>query len=229
MRLSPKCFPALTVCALLAGQARAGSTTLTFEGLKNFEGVADYYNNGKGTMGTGPGPAYGITFSQNAAAYIPGQQNGKVIPYPGDPSPPTVFLLAAPGNAIGAGQPITATMDVKGGFVGALTYYYINITDNKNPATVQIFSGLDGGGKLLATQNLLMVQPGREVFSGETRLSFKGIARSVVFSGGNDQVAVDNISLKPASPAPEPSTIVLVVVSLPFVLAARRLQNPSRG
>jgi hypothetical protein len=118
-------------------------------------------------------------------------------------------------------------MGVKGGFVGALSFYYINITSSKtNPATVQIFSGLDGGGTLLAKQNLTMVQPGNEVFGGPSTVSFKGIAHSVIFSGGNYQVALDNISIKPASPAPEPSTMALVVVALPFAFAARRRFKP---
>lgn len=230
MKLTSRCVWAVAVYATLAGQARAGSTTLTFEGLMNFEGVADYYNGGKGSLGTGPGPAYGITFSQNGLAYIPGKQSGNVTPYPNDPSPPTVLLLASLNNTTPAGAPLSATMDVKGGFVGALTFYYINITSSKtNPATVQIFSGLDGGGTLLATQNLLTVQPGAEVFSGATTTSFKGIAHSVVISGGNNQVAVDNISIKPASPAPEPSTLALAVLTLPFVLAARRSLNPFRS
>ena len=47
----------------------AGGTTLTFEGLKNYEEVENYYNGGKGSKGSGPGTNYGVTFSSNALAW----------------------------------------------------------------------------------------------------------------------------------------------------------------
>ena len=78
----------------LSGAERAnGATVLTFEKLKSFEQVDGYYNGGKGSQGTGPGPMYGVTFSTPyAVAFIP------TTPYPNDPSPPTALLLADPSG-----------------------------------------------------------------------------------------------------------------------------------
>src|SRR5688500_15620137 len=42
--------------------AHAQQVTITFEGLQNFEDVRNYYAGGHGSLGSGPGPDYGITF-----------------------------------------------------------------------------------------------------------------------------------------------------------------------
>ena len=94
MSMTMRSLLAASALALLAIPAWA-EPVLTFEGLKNHEPVADYYDGGKGGLGTGPGPNYGITFSSNALALI------RETPFPGDPSPPTVLLL---GNSAG-GRP----------------------------------------------------------------------------------------------------------------------------
>src|SRR5262249_3083942 len=48
----------------LASNARAAAVTLDFDQLdgRHGESVADFYNGGKGSLGSGPGPDYGITF-----------------------------------------------------------------------------------------------------------------------------------------------------------------------
>jgi len=210
MRIALKGVLAVAVCAFAAPRADAGPViTLTFEGLQNFEGVSDYYNGGLGSLGSGPGPEYGVTFAANALAYIPGLQTGTVTPFPGDPSPPTVLLLAILGNAYGAGYPTSTTMDVTSGFVGALTFYYINIAPSVRATYVDIYSGLDGTGTLLAEQSLATTP---EAFTGPTMVSFSGTAYSVVFGGGNDQLALDNISF--AAQVPEPSSWISLAVGI---------------
>ncbi len=215
----------LLLAAVLVSHAggAAGGTTLTFEGLKNYEEVENYYNGGKGSRGSGPGPKYGVTFSSHALAYIPGEFHGKVTPYPGDPSPPTVLLLGDLGNRFGPGQPISMTMDVKGGFVGALTFYDIAIV---RKATATIWSGLDGTGKELATLNLPLVAAGNEAFSGLMTMSFKGTAQSVVFSGGNDELALDNITFQSV---PEPASWLLVALGIGGVFFVRGARGPRAG
>jgi hypothetical protein len=228
MKLVYKCALAMAVCTLLAGPGRAGPVTMTFEGLKNFEGVADYYNGGTGSLGTGPGPAYGVTFDSNALAYIPGQQTGTITPFPFDPSPPTVLLLANLTGWYPGGYPISTTMNVARGFTQALTFYYVNITSSSPTETVQIFSNVDGTGAVLAKMTL--PASSQAVFVGPDTLSFTGTAYSVVFSGGNDQLAFDNISLlAPVSSVPEPGTLALAVITLPFLLLLRRATHPVRA
>jgi hypothetical protein len=224
MKFTSKCSWAMAFYALFVG--RACAVTLTFEGLQNFEGVANYYNGGVGSLGSGPGPNYGITFDSNSLAYIPGKQSGTVTPYPGDPSPPTVLLLFNPSNPNGAGFPITTTMDVAGGFTQALSFYYINISTSTTLDTeVGIYSGLDGTGNLLAEEDLATTPA---AFGGPTIVTFTGTAYSAVFAGGNDQLALDNISLQAPVPIPEPSTMVLAVSSLPFMLFVWCKVNPFR-
>jgi hypothetical protein len=213
MKPVSKCTWALAASMLLAANCRA--EILTFEGLQKFEGVDNYYNGGNGSLGSGPGPAYGITFDSNSLAYIPAN------PYPGDPSPPTVLLLAnlvAPG-----GVQLSTIMDVTGGFASSLTFYYININDGTGSVVtdVEIYSGLDGTGNLLANEDLSTTP---EAFGGPLTLDFSGTAYSVVFSGGNQQLALDNITLQTL--VPEPGTMILFASSLPFVLIVRRKVAP---
>jgi hypothetical protein len=212
MKLACQCFWALAACALLLGRAQAGPV-LTFEGLKDFEAVANYYNGGTGSMGTGPGPSYGITFGAFALASIPGQSSGTVTPFPGDPSPPTVLLLVDPTSQIGPGNPISTTMNVAGGFTQGLSFYFINIADATRVTDAKFFSGPNGTGTLLATDTL-PVTPA--AFGGPSTVSFSGTALSVVFDGGNNQLALDDISF--ITPVPEPSTMALVIASLPLLL-----------
>jgi hypothetical protein len=198
-------FVVVVVCMLFASSVRADSV-LTFEGLQNFESIGSYFDGGAGSLGSGPGPNYGITFSQYALAYIHGQQSGKVTPYPGDPSPPTVLLVFNSANPFGAGYPTSITMDVSHGFSQALSFYYIGIGRD---VSVTIYSGLDGTGTTLANQTLSITP---EAFSNPTIVDFSGVANSVVFTGGNDQLALDNISF--VSPIPEPSGWISLTVGL---------------
>jgi hypothetical protein len=198
------------ICVVGARHASAGQI-LTFEGLKNFEQVDNYFNDGTGSLGSGPGPNYGITFSPYALAYIPGQQTGKVTPFPGDPSPPTVLLTFNTANPFGAGYPTSITMDDSNGFSNGLVFYDIDIG---RTGTVQIWSGADGHGTILAQQSLPITS---EAFSGPTTLLFPGTAHSVVFTGGNDQLAIDNISF--VTSVAEPSTLSSMLIGIGTLFA----------
>jgi hypothetical protein len=184
--------------ALLAIPARA-EPVLTFEGLMNHEPVADYYDGGKGGFGTGPGPNDGITFSSNALALI------RATPFPNDPSPPTVLLLGNFGQ--GPGQPLSMTMDVTDGFSQSLIFYDVVIG---RAATIKIYSGLDGGGTMLAQDT---IPTGPEAFGPAMTLSFSGNAQSVVFTGGNLQLALDNVTFGAAA-VPEPAGWVSLAVGI---------------
>lgn len=188
------------ILVLCAGRA-AATTVLTFEGLKSFEQVGNYYNGGYGSLGSGPGPNYGVTFSANGVAYIPN------TPFINDPSPPTVLLDFNSG--IGPGQPISTTMDVSQGFSGELDFYYLAIGRD---VTVKIWSGSDGAGTMLAGQTFATTGTNlsNASFTVES-MTFSGIAGSVVFTGGNDQLALDNIAF---ASVPEPSGWCSLTVGL---------------
>ena len=86
-----------------------------------------------------------------------------------------------------------------------------------------IWSGLDGTGTQLAQLSLTLVPTTSEVFSPPTTLSFAGTARSVVFAGGNDQLALDNISFQSV---PEPTSWTLLASGMGSgVVFLRRLRR----
>jgi hypothetical protein len=188
--------------AMCAGRASASDVTLTFEGLQNFEQVADYYSGGTGSFGTGPGPDYGITFSSYGLGYSP------AIAFAGDPSPPTVLLLLNYGNPLQPGYPISVTMNSSGGFSQALSFYDIV---NSTAGSVEIFSGPNGTGTMLAQQSLPLTSV--NTFSGQITVSFSGTAYSAVFSGPDDLMALDNITF-PNLTVPEPSSGVTLILGL---------------
>ena len=107
---------------------RADVFTLDFGGLQNGEEVLSYYDGGFGSLGSGPGPDYGITFTPSFLAII------AVPPYP----PDRVGELNGP----------SAVMDVEGGFTNLLSFYYLA---SDNSGLVTTWSGLDGTGSMLAS------------------------------------------------------------------------------
>lgn len=223
MRFATRGVLCAAICTSFAGSATA-ATVLTFEGLQNFEQVADYYDGGLGSLGSGPGPDYGVTFDPLALAYIPGLQKGHITPFPGDPSPPTVLLLFDPSNPYGAGVPTSTTMDVSPGFADQLAFYYIAIG---RQATVQIFSGPDGTGTLLAQQTFPITP--ESFAAAPSIMNFSSIAHSVVFAGGNDQLALDNILF--TSVVPEPSSWFCLAAGLAgslLIVSRRRMMATSR-
>jgi hypothetical protein len=199
------------VCAISGGRVSA-DVLMTFEGLQNHEQVQNYYNGGTGSLGSGPGPNFGVSYSADALALI------RVSPFPGDPSPPTVLLLGDLSNAFGAGFPLTMTMDVAGGFTQALNFYDIAIG---RVATVQIWSGPDGTGTMLSQLTLPLLDPSNEVFTGLVTMPFNGTAKSVVFAGGNLQLAFDDISFGPQSSVPEPRDGLRVALVLWWLYLVR--------
>ena len=68
---------ALLVLGLLAvfSLSAKASIVLTFEGLKNSEPVNNFYNGGFGGDGSGPGPNFGVSWS-NAQAFIEDEAGG---------------------------------------------------------------------------------------------------------------------------------------------------------
>jgi hypothetical protein len=190
---------AIVLCVALAWSAppaRGDVVLLTFEGLQQAEQVLNFYNGGTGSMGS-MGTNYGVSFDTYALAL-----RGSYI---GDPSPPTIMSLI---NQQGSpGEPLTVNMDVSGGFQTALTFYDI-VIDQGTHGTIAIYSGLDGAGNQLASMTL----PYTGVFSPEQTLTFSGVAHSVVFKGGNDQIGFDDIGFTtPSAIVPEPSSPVLLV------------------
>lgn len=202
--------------SVLSVAASAGTIVLTFEGLQNEEEVLNYYSGGMGSLGSGPGPNYGITFNSDALALI-NDQNGGDGNFAGNPSGDTaVFFLSG-----------TAIMNVAGGFTTGFSFYYTAINQ---PGTITVWSGLNDTGTLLQTIDLPTTpsQIGSNPACTQSDepfcpffplgVTFAGTAESVDFGGTVNQIAFDDITLGSATAGgggtPEPVTSSLLALGL---------------
>ncbi|WP_376696213.1 hypothetical protein [Wenzhouxiangella sp. EGI_FJ10305] len=176
------------------GSTNPGDVVLDFEGLENLEPVEEFYNGGLGGNGSGPGPDFGITFSDNAQAIIDSDAGGTGN-FGGEPSPDTILFFLS-GSA--------ATMNVSDGFTNGFSFFYSAINQ---PGEIIVYDGLDGTGNVLATLDLPVTPTNGDPdptgqFSPlvSTGVNFSGTARSVDFGGTIDQIGFDNITLGSSVP-----------------------------
>jgi hypothetical protein len=201
---------AATIAFFSAGAPAKATVVLGFDGIATCEAtVGSYYNGGHAGDGSGPGPSDGITFSSNAITlqdyYAGGTACGSNT---GNmPSPPMgLFFLSGTG----------AFMDVPAGFDTGFSFFY---TAENVPGSIEVYSGLDGTGTLLATLSLptndssCVTTP---TFCNWTPVgvAFSGIAESVDFAGTENQIVFDNITLGSVTPGggavPEPTSLLLL-------------------
>ena len=104
---------ALAACTPTVAGAQV--TQLLFDELLDTEYVADFYDGGFGSLGTGPGPAYGVTFGSNAQVLRAGN-------YQGNPSPPGAMFWETGTNTF---------MNVAGGFDGGFSLFYSAVNSTR--------------------------------------------------------------------------------------------------
>jgi hypothetical protein len=190
---------------LLISVVAADSEVLDFSALKLGEEVLGYYDGGFGSLGSGPGPNFGITFTDDFVTVAGGAFG---------PSFHSEELTGGSG-----------TMDVAAGFSGPFSFYY----ENSGPAgAVDLYSGLDGSGSLVGT---LLLPPEASFFPAGLiqPIPFE----SAVFSGSPDTLIFNNITFGELV-IPEPATVSLLFpVLVALWLAGRnsvvgRATRPSR-
>jgi len=87
-------------------------------------------------------------------------------------------------------------MNVPAGFKNAVTFDY---SAPFFPGNIEVFDGIDGTGKLLASKdfdtNQACAFPHQYCTWTQVKVPFTGTARSVVFGGTPDYIAYDSIIL----------------------------------
>jgi hypothetical protein len=175
--------------------SRGMAQTLTFEGLQNEEAIDTFYDGGAGGFGSTGGPNYGISFGTDALAVIADQDGGNGN-FANNPSGDTVaFFLSGAGDV----------MNDAGGFTTGFSFYYSAINE---PGEVDVYSGLNDTGTLLASLDLAVtpeITPapdgGAEYFDNwqAAGVNFSGVAESVDFTGTANQIGFDNITINSAT------------------------------
>ena len=203
-----KILIALTLMSA-AASACAATVTLTFTGLKDNEPINNYYNGGTGGLGSSGGTNYGIAFTSDSLALISNENGGSgnfsLVPAPGTNT--SAYFLSGAGD----------TMNVAAGFQTGFSFYY---TSPYYTGTVDVYSGLNGTGTLLAVDTLTLTNSycdPKEPYSCwvNSGVAFAGTAESVIFTGVANQVGFADITIGASSVpsttvTPEPNSLVLL-------------------
>ena len=218
----------LTLLALVTNFTASAAVVLTFQGLQNEEEVLNYFNGGTGSLSSGPGPNYGISFGSSSLALI-NEANGGSGNVFGQPSGTdgSLFFLNGTGDL----------MNVSAGFTTGFSFYYSAPFD---AGTVNVYSGLNGTGTLLASIALPTTTNGSTVAGCDgynycdfvpIGVTFSGTAESVNFGGTANYIVFDEITLGSStagsgSVTPEPAPFVLSALGLASLLALYRRRSP---
>ena len=172
------------------------SVVLDFEGLGNLDAIAQYYNGGLSANGFGPGTNFGIYFGGTTLSIIDAD-NGGSGNFANEPSPNTVMFFLEGGGA---------TMNVTAGFTTGFSFFYTSSA----PGIVFVYDGLDGTGNLLASAPFPAVPLG--TIGGDPTgffdnwvpfgVGFSGTAKSVTFSGVENQCGFDDVTFGSIDPGP---------------------------
>ncbi|HEY3973263.1 MAG TPA: PEP-CTERM sorting domain-containing protein [Candidatus Sulfotelmatobacter sp.] len=217
------CLALATSILFWSSSAFAGSgELLNFQGLGDLQTVGGFYS-GSGLAST---PNYGITFSSNffglQSIYFSrpngttGSGNFAPLTIPGTGTVPNTTAIFMNGTM---GSSVTGTMNVTNGFSNGINFFFTAGFQPGQTALVQIWSGLNGTGNLLATISLSGNDSGCKAPAycnwSAVGAAFIGPAHSVTFTGAADELGLAQITLGSTTTAiPEPSSLFLVGTGL---------------
>ena len=184
---------------LLMGVVTASADQLNFNNLQIGEEVLGYYNGGFGSMGTGPGPNLGITFTSDFVTVAQG-----------------VFGPPFQAEELTSTTGIMDVLPAFGGNGGSFSFYYTNL--GPDDGVVNLYSGLDGGGSLVAS----ILLGAHDIFNAASPLGGLPLPfESAVFTGTAGALVFDNITFNPPCDGgpcgpviPEPSSMSLLLIAL---------------
>lgn len=207
--------PITTAALVLAVTTSAWAdapVTIDFEGAVGYVNpIAEFYNGGTDGAGNS-GANLGVSFTDAAV----GISNDANFSY---------YSNAPTGGTVMAAFDTTATMNVASGFAGQLTFWYSSSVAALD--AVNIYSGLNGTGTLLASASLfgnakLGCSDTDFCRFDLTSVKFADIAKSVNFGGNAQFVAYDNIGI---TPVPELDTYVMLAAGLVAMALIKRRQQ----
>lgn len=195
---------------LAASLAQANAPVLVdFETPTSFASVLEHYNGGTdGAMVAGAD--LGVSFTADALAL----QNDVLTTYFSN-APSPVGVMAPVGA--------DATMNVAAGFTGSVGFWYT--ADSFVVQGVNVYSGMDGTGTLLASFNLVANAQADGCSSSaycrfdKMTSTFAGTAHSITFGNAANMAAFDNISI---TAVPEPGAALMLSLGLAVLALARR-------
>lgn len=223
-----KCILLLVGATLFVAQAATASTAvLGFGGLGCWEPVESFYNGGAGGFGSGPGTNYGIAFTSNALA-LPSANTSQ-----GQSCFSNIANTPSGSNGLFFLGKSAATMNDRSGFTDGFSFDY---SAPYYSGFVDVWSGLNGTGTLLATLDLPTTagcaqRPNYCVWDS-IGVKFSGAAESVQFGGSENYIVFGDITLGssiPGTPTPEPATIALLgggLIGTGIRLRRRRNRKP---
>jgi hypothetical protein len=207
----------VSVAALMAASAASATIDLTFEGINStypsgFAFIQNFYNGGTSSDGT-TGPNYGIVFSPNAQAIClnslsvscSNTSRGGL----GDPNSQEGGLFFLSGSS--------TFMDIAAGFTTGFSFNYVSLSD---AGSVEVWSGQDGTGSLLATISLSPNAGSCPGYGAQfcpfspVGVGFLGTAMSIEFAGVANQIVFDDVTFGSVNPGgvPEPATWVMMLL-----------------
>lgn len=228
-----KALAGLAVAASLlacASAAQAAQVLLDFDGIDTANAtlrlnpIREFYNGGKARFGDTVGPDFGVSFTSEVVALrefgAPCADGNTLINE--SPSGPNILGFNLPGPSF---------MNVASGFTGMISMAYVA----QLPATIRVWSGVNGTGEVLATLDLAQQTGGpcapRVILCHwqQASAAFAGTARSLDFGNAVRIAAFDDIALdvNPPSSVPEPATWALSILGLGLTGATLRRRRRS--
>jgi Bacterial Ig-like domain (group 3) len=163
---------------------------VNFGGLKNLEFIDQFYDGGKGSLGSGPGPNLGLQFTANVQTIISASKggSGNFINNPG--GAPVMFFQT--GN--------TVTMTATNGVGIAVWLYYSAL----QTGSATVYAGPDGTGTILASITLPPNNSGCNTYKlcvwSPVAVPLNTTAGSISFAGVPDYLAIGPVHLGSAIP-----------------------------